>query len=116
MQRGIFPKPTIHLLVYRGLDRGAAIEFATNLMGPPDDTRHVINGGNLFLFEQRHKLVLLAWVGACPASANNCGGQHHRDANQSVSSLRSAARTCLHEPKCTTGRDGTPPASGLELR
>jgi hypothetical protein len=51
--------------VYYGLDRGTAIEFATNLMGSGDERRHVIDGGNLFLFEQRHKLILLlAWVGA----------------------------------------------------
>jgi hypothetical protein len=56
------------------------------LMGSGDDTRHltVIDGRNLFLFEQRQKLILLAWVGARRASANNCSGQHHRSANQSV--------------------------------
>ena len=55
-------------------------------MGSGDDTSHltVIDGRNLFLFEERKKLILLAWVGACRASANNCGGQHHRGANQSV--------------------------------
>jgi hypothetical protein len=37
------------------------------------------------LFEQRHKLILLlAWVGACRASATNRGDQHHQGANQSV--------------------------------
>jgi hypothetical protein len=54
-------------------------------MGSGDERRHVIDGGNLFLFEQRHELILLlAWVGACCASANNCGGQHDRGANHSV--------------------------------
>src|ERR1700733_3290754 len=55
-------------------------------MGSGDDTSHVTvtDGRNLFLFEQRHKLILLAWVGACRASANNRGGQHHRGANQNV--------------------------------
>jgi len=52
-------------------------------MGSSDEPRHIIDSGNLFLFEQRHKLILLAWVCACRASANNCGGQHHRGANQS---------------------------------
>ena len=52
-------------------------------MGSGDDTRHltVIDGRNLFLFEQRQKLILLAWVGAGRPSANNCGGQHYRGAN-----------------------------------
>jgi hypothetical protein len=56
-------------------------------MGSGDESRQVIDEGNLILFEQRHKLILLillAWIGACRASANNCGGQHHRGANQSV--------------------------------
>jgi hypothetical protein len=80
----IFREYAVHLLVYHGIDRGAAIEFATNLMGSGDESRQVIDDGNLILFEQRHKLILLAWIGACRASANNCGGQHHRGANQSV--------------------------------
>jgi hypothetical protein len=80
----IFLEYTVHLFVYHGIDRSAVIEFATNLMGSGDESRQVIEGGNLILFEQRHKLILLAWVGACRASANNCGGQHHRGANQSV--------------------------------
>ena len=48
-------------------------------MGSGEDTRHltVIDGRNLFLFEQRQKLILLAWVGACRARANNYGGQHY---------------------------------------
>jgi hypothetical protein len=75
---------TVHLFAYHGRDWGAPIEFATNLMGAGDESRQVIDDGNLILFEQRHKLILLAWVGACRASANNCGGQHHRGANQSV--------------------------------
>ena len=83
MQHRIVPKSTIHLFVGYGLDRGAPIEFATNLMGSSDEPRHIIDSGNLFLLEQRHKLILLAWVCTCGASANNCGGQHHRDANQS---------------------------------
>jgi hypothetical protein len=54
-------------------------------MGSGDDASHltVVDGWNLFLFEQCHKLIL-ARVGACRASANDCGGQHHRGANQSV--------------------------------
>jgi hypothetical protein len=28
-------------------------------MGAVDDPRHVIDGGNLFLFEQRQKLLIL---------------------------------------------------------
>jgi hypothetical protein len=45
-------------------------------MGASDDTNHltVVDGRNLFLFEQRQKLILLAWVGACRASANSCRG------------------------------------------
>jgi hypothetical protein len=84
VQSRIVPKREVHLVVYHGLDRCAAIEFATNLMGSGDETRQVIDGGNLFLFEQRHKLILLAWVGACRASANNCGGQHHQGVNHSI--------------------------------
>jgi hypothetical protein len=80
----IFLEDTVHLFVYHGVDRGAAIEFTTNSMGSGDESRQVIDEGNLILFEQRHKLILLAWVGACRASANNCGGQHHRGADQSV--------------------------------
>src|ERR1700722_7116181 len=80
----IFLEHTVHLFVYHGIDRDAGIEFATNLMGSCDESRQVIDDGNLILFEQRHKLILLAWVGACGASANNCGGEHHRGANQSV--------------------------------
>ena len=80
---------TVHLFVYHGIDRGAAIEFATNLMGSGDESRQVIDGGNLICCELRHKQILQillawAWVGACRASANNCGGQHHRGASQSV--------------------------------
>ena len=73
----IFLEHTVHHFVYHGIDRGAAIEFGTNLMGSGDESRQVIHEGNLILFEQRHKLILLAWVGACRASADNCGGQHH---------------------------------------
>src|ERR1700742_2809907 len=78
--------PTVHLFVDHGVDRGAAVELATNLLCPGDDTRHltVIYRWNLFLCEQRQKLILLAWVGACRAGANNGGGQHHRGANQSA--------------------------------
>jgi hypothetical protein len=82
---------TVHLFVYHGIDRGAAIEFATNLMGSGDESRQVIHGGNLICCELRHKQILQillawawAWVGACRASANNCGGHHHRGASQSV--------------------------------
>ena len=75
---------TVHLFGHHVRDRGAPIEFATNLMGSGDESRQVIDEGNLILFEQRHKLILLARVGACRTSANNCGGQHHRGANQSV--------------------------------
>jgi hypothetical protein len=53
-------------------------------MGAVDDPRHVIDGGNLFLFEQRQKLLILSRVGTCCATANNRGGQHYRSANQSV--------------------------------
>jgi hypothetical protein len=53
-------------------------------MGSGDESRQVIDDGNLIFFEQLHKLILLALVGACRASANNCGGQQHRGANQSV--------------------------------
>src|SRR5246127_3489850 len=74
----------VDLFVYHLVDRSAAIEFATNLMGSGDESRQVIDEGNLILFEQRHKLILLAWVGVCRASANNCGGQHRRGANHSV--------------------------------
>ena len=77
----------VHLFVYHLVDRSAAIEFATNLMGSGDESRQVIDEGNLILFEQRHKLILLillAWVGACRAGAENCGGQHHGGVNQSV--------------------------------
>jgi hypothetical protein len=70
--------------LYYGLDGGAAIELATNFMGSVDEPRHIIDGGNLFLLEQRHKLVILAWVGACCARADYCGRQHHRSANQRV--------------------------------
>src|SRR6516164_10616273 len=85
----IFRKYTVHLFVDHGIDRGAAIEFATNLMGSGDESRQVIDDGNLILCEQRHKQILQillawAWVGACRASANNCGGQHQRGASQSV--------------------------------
>src|ERR1700684_2961625 len=80
----IFLEHTVHLFVYHGIDRGAAIEFATNLMCSGDESRQVIHEGDLILFEQRHKLLLLAWVGGCRASANNCAGQHHRGANQSA--------------------------------
>jgi hypothetical protein len=78
---------TVHFFVYHGRDRDAAIEFATNLMGSCDESRQVIHERNLILCEQLHKLILLillAWVGACRASTNSCGGQHHRGANQSV--------------------------------
>ena len=72
----------VHLFVYHGIDRGAAIEFFTNLMGSGNESRQVIHDGNLILFEQRHKLILLillAWVGACRASADNCGARdEHR--------------------------------------
>jgi hypothetical protein len=74
----------VHLFVYHGIDRFAAIEFATNLMGSGDESRQVVHEWDLILLEQRHKLILLAWVGACRAGANNPGGQHHRGANQSV--------------------------------
>ena len=75
----------VHLFVYQGIDRGAAIEFATNLMGSGDESRQVIDDGNLICFELRHKkLILLVWVGASRASANNCGGHHHRGAKQSL--------------------------------
>jgi len=78
-------KQTVHLFAHHGVDRGAAIEFATDLMRSVDETRHVIEGGNLFLLQQPHKLILLlAWVGACRASTNNCGGHYHRGADQSV--------------------------------
>ena len=50
----IFLENTVHLFVYHGLDRGAAIEFATNLMGSGDESRQVVDEGNLILFEQRH--------------------------------------------------------------
>jgi hypothetical protein len=53
-------------------------------MGAVDDPRHVIDGGNLFLFEQRQKLLILSRVGTCCATANNRGGEHYRSANQSV--------------------------------
>ena len=55
-------------------------------MGSGDDTSDltIIDGRNLFLFEQRQKLILLAWVGACRASANYCSGQHRRSGNQNV--------------------------------
>ncbi len=53
-------------------------------MGAGDEPRYVIDGGNLFLLEQRQKLILLlAWVGTCRASADDCGGQHRRGTNQS---------------------------------
>jgi len=80
----IFRINTVHLFVDHGIDRGAAIEFATNLMGSGDEGRQVIDDGNLILCEQRHKLILLAWVGACRAGASNCGGQNHLGANQTV--------------------------------
>jgi hypothetical protein len=79
-----FIKHTVHLFVNDGIDRGAAIEFGTNLMGSGDESGQVIDEGNPILFEQRHKLILLARVGACGAGANYCGGQHRRGANQSV--------------------------------
>src|SRR6202046_5518693 len=78
----IFLEHTVHLFVYHGIDRGAAIEFATNLMGSGDESRQVIHERNLILFEQRHKLILLAWVGACRASANYRGGPPHRGHKQ----------------------------------
>jgi hypothetical protein len=80
----IFLEYTVHLFVYHRIDRGAPIEFGTNLMGSGDESRQIIDEGNLILFEQRDKLILLAWICACRASANNCGAQHHRGANQSV--------------------------------
>ena len=73
----------VYFLVYRGLERGAAIEFAANFMGSVDKTRDVIGGGNLLLCEQRDELVLLALVGSCRAGANDRGGQRHPGANES---------------------------------
>jgi hypothetical protein len=84
---------TVHLFVYHGIDRGAAIEFGTNLMGSGNEGGQVIDDGNLICCELRHKIILQfllawawawAWVGACRASADNCGSHHHRGAGQSV--------------------------------
>ncbi len=44
-------KQTVHLFVYHGVDGGAPIEFGTDLMGAGDETRHVVEGGNLFLLQ-----------------------------------------------------------------
>jgi len=60
-------------------------------MGSSDDTSHltVIDGRNLFLFEKRHKLILLlAWVGARRAGADECSGQQHQDADGGSGDLR----------------------------
>jgi hypothetical protein len=70
----------------------------TYLVSSGDESRHltVTGGRNLFLSEQRHKLIVLAWVGARRASANNCGGQHHRGANQSVCKAGDAGAHASH--------------------
>ena len=54
----IFRKYTVHLFVDHGIDRGAAIEFATNLMGSGDEGRQVIDDGNLILCERRYTMRL----------------------------------------------------------
>ena len=36
--------------------------------------QRLVDDRDLILFEQRHKLILLAWVGACGARADYCGG------------------------------------------
>ena len=106
----IFLKHRVHLFVDHGVDRGAVIEFFTNLVGSGDERRQIIDEGNLILFEQRHKLillVLLAWVGACRAGAKNCGSQHHRSADQSVCKAGNAAAHVANSTRATTGRPST---------
>nr|WP_231639731.1 hypothetical protein [Mycobacterium sp. Marseille-P9652] len=80
---------TVHLFVDHVVDRGAVIEFGTDLMGSGNESGHVVDGGNLGCRELRHEEILQfvlgwAWVGACRAGANNCGGQHRRGAGESA--------------------------------
>ncbi len=70
------------------------------MVGSEDDTWHltVAGGRNLFLCEQRQKLILLlAWVRAGRDRAHDCGCQHYRGAKKSGGKVRAAGTHGSHQ-------------------
>ncbi len=83
--------PIVSNQIHQVAHRHAAIEFAANFMGCVDEARHVVDGRDVLVTEQRQKLVILARVGRCRAGGQNCDADNYRGGGNQVASLADEA-------------------------
>jgi hypothetical protein len=75
----VLVKPIVSNQFHQVARRHAVVEFAADFMGCVDEARRVIDGGDVFVTEQRQELVVLARVGRRRSTGQNCGAGKDRD-------------------------------------